>query len=216
MKYLLDITCIRPRYWYMCILLVCYFFFWLTTLSETFYRYKYFVLGGMSLAIFIFGDVVGSLHSEQAISFIIGVFISDIKNSEKAKKLYNSKWTVIILGLVSLSLLALKQVSFIRDLDGTYMWICLQICMKSAMALCVIVLSYQNARRFNNIMLTWIGTVSLEIYLVHYRVKDLLECEYQESFKIVLFIGLTIIGTFLLSKIDDIIIKSLKAQRRMD
>lgn len=54
----------------------------------------------------------------------------------------------------------------------------------------------------------------MEIYLVHYRVKDLFGCEYSESLKVVLFVGLTIIGMFLLSKIDGIIIRCLKVQRK--
>lgn len=85
--YLLDITCLVPRYWYFGVLLVGYFTFWICIINSKTYKYRYWILGVFSCAVFLIRD---ALYAEQAASFMVGVVISD--SYEHVKKTADKKY----------------------------------------------------------------------------------------------------------------------------
>lgn len=115
-SYFLDTVGIKPNYWYIGILTTSYFVFWIVILNQWMYHHRYWILSLVSATLLLFGD---ALHAEQAISFLIGVMISDLYT--KTKKLADRKSMIVITFAVGICLLALKQIPFVRGQEGTHL-----------------------------------------------------------------------------------------------
>ncbi len=189
--WLLDITCIAPHNWYLNIILLCYIVFFIVSFKNV-YRYRYVVLGVFSALLFFFGD---GLWAEQAISFILGVWISD--NRERVQKCIENNFILLGLFAVSGALLVLKQIPAIRAVDDTYIWYVIQLLMKTALALGIVGFTYRASKFFDNRFLAFIGGISLEIYLVHFKLLFILHNNMNVFMQIPLFIVCSIFGAWL-------------------
>lgn len=192
--YLLDITCLDPRYWYFGILLVGYFAFWLCILNDQMYKYRYWILGAFAIAVFFIRDAI---YAEQALSFMVGVFISD--KYERIKQWADKNLTLAITAVLGIALLAVKQIPLVRAYEDTYLWYLIQMCMKLSMAVFLIVLTYWLPRLFRNSFLTWCGALSMELYLVHYQMLYIYGLQLPVIVKIILFVGGTMVGAWILN-----------------
>ena len=114
----------------------------------------------------IFGS---DLEREQAISFALGVLMSEKKEKIIAciKKRYNM---IIVTGLsytVSFGFLFLKHTAYIRNLFGTVPYALIQIGIKVPLAIGIMMLICMLPNLFNSAPFKLLGRISFELYLVH-------------------------------------------------
>lgn len=183
-----------PYYWYLDFILFWYLIFYAVIRIPNLYRYRYIVLGIASILVFVIGCILNNgLRSEQAISFLIGVWVSD--NWDKAKTKLTKASALVLLLIISVILLVCKQVPFVRALEGSMEWQLIQLIMKVSASLVIIGLSYKFEVLVNNRMIGFIGGISYEIYLVHYQI---LWMPNTVNLGIIGFITITLIGAYLL------------------
>ena len=73
--WLLDITSIKPVYWYLQIILISHISFFICSLNNKLYKNRYYIWGFTGLLLFIFGG--GSDPSNQSLS--LPVYLYPIK-----------------------------------------------------------------------------------------------------------------------------------------
>jgi len=181
-SYLLDITCISPHYWYLQYQLLCYIVFYLLIKIPKAYNYRYIVLAFFSVGTFLFGT---SLQAEQAISFIIGVWISD--NKIKAKEKSNNFMfcgTMVVIGIV---FLIIKQLPMLRTFEGGFIWYSIQLMMKISLAVFLICISYKGYKIFSNKFMVFMGGISFEFYLIHMKFLWLLNSKINAEVAMIIF-----------------------------
>ena len=182
-----------PYYWFIDYILVWYAAFYIIAILPGLYARRYSALGIIGLVFFLLG---GGLRAEQAISFLLGVWISD--NTKRAEKVLTSKIMILCMAMVGAALLALKQVPIIRSYEDTHLWYALQISMKLPFALALIGITQKIQSLVNNSLISAIGIASYEFYLVHYRLLDLLR---NGVVGMVWFLALSLILSIALNKL---------------
>ena len=156
-----------PYYWYIDFMLRWHLVFYVVIRIPNLYSHRYSILGIVSLLVFIVGCAFNNeLRAEQAVSFFIGVWISDNYKAAKGKIIKNRMIAVLL--IVGIALLGCKQVPAIRVFENTAMWYGIQLMMKISVAIAFIGLIYKFSTVFKNSMLMNVGLVSYELYLVHY------------------------------------------------
>ena len=161
-----------PYYWYIDFMLFWYLAFYTVIRIPNLYSHRYSILGIASLVVFIAGCAFNNgLRAEQAISFLIGVWISD--NYEKAKEKITEGRMITVLLIIGVVLLGCKQMPAIRALENTVVWYGIQLMMKVSVAIAIIGLIFKFSAVFMNRMLMNVGLVSYELYLVHYQLLSL-------------------------------------------
>lgn len=161
-----------PTYWYISCILFWYFIFWIIIRIPNLYSYRYLILGISSIGVFIIAGVLNNgLWAEQACSFFLGVLISD--NYEKAKKKILNPSVIVALLFIGGFLLAFKQLSLIRELEGLMIWQGIQLMMKLSVAVALIGITYILRVIFNNRFIDVMGVLSFEVYLIHINILSL-------------------------------------------
>ncbi len=181
--YFLDLSCIRPVYWYLQEILLCYVIFFFCILTPKLYRYKYLILGGTSVLMFL---VSPGLMSEQAFAFLIGVAISDQK--EKARQFLTKKSVLGVIFCVSTGALLVKQLPMVRVWSDTWLYTFLQILIKTLMALVMIGGAGRVKNSMNNAFLGFMGKISYEIYLIHYGILLLFDLKQSVVLQMLFFL----------------------------
>lgn len=160
--YILDITGIRPEFWYFQHLYICYLTFYISMRWEKIRKYKYIILSASAVLLFVFGT---NLEAEQCVSFLVGVLISDY--SKYLKELFQKKRVLLIMMFISIGMLFLKQLEFVRFYEGTYISYIVNLLIKLPAALYVIGLVYKCRYVFTNKLFLLFNDMSLEYYVIH-------------------------------------------------
>lgn len=191
-----------PYYWYLDFILFWYIIFYLIIKVPRLYTKRYWILGIAGIVIFI---TCSGLRAEQAISFLIGIWISD--NYEKARKTFTNNGVLVILMITGIVFLMMKQIPTIRIQGGeTLLWKSIQFVMKLSFAMAFIGLAYRFRMLFNNGFIVFAGKISYELYLVHYRLLSL----PQKGIRgMCAFLGLSIVGAWIINKISSYIKKKV-------
>lgn len=193
------------QYWYLTFILLWYVVFYLIIKIRVLNKYKYLILCITSVCVFVFSNY--SLWVEQAISFTVGVFISD--NLRKSKDIITNKFSVVLFFLVGSVLLALKQLPGFREMEDSLLWYLIQLIMKMSYALFTIGIIYVLQKLCKSTFFYLSGLISYELYLVHYSMLPYLNGNY---IKIVLFILFSYGLAFLLNKITTFVYDYTKAK----
>ena len=193
-----------PYYWYIPFMFFWYVVFYFIAIIPFLYQHESFIFAVVSLFVFLFGN---SLQSEQAVSFLIGILISNYDfKTITCKKRY-----LFLFLLVGIFLIGLKQLPVLRSIEGSYIWLVLQLIMKVSLALFFIGISYKWQRIFNSTAVYLTGVISYEFYLVHYRLLNLPTKGLVGMF---LFIITTFLVSSLLYKLTDIVMKFYKSNNK--
>lgn len=146
-----------------------------------------------------------SLFGAQVFSFTAGVAITKRNNNEVSNKKY--LLTSCILLVIALSLLALKQFSFMRE--ANYIMFNLNqslFNLLSALGVCIIAFLFLRLKTIKIFKIP--GKISYELYLVHtiliFMIKDL------TIPNIIIYLSISFAGTFLLNWVGSLIIKRIK------
>lgn len=183
------------RYWYLSYLFLWYTLFLISKRYLPQYT-EYILLLTAICTFFLFTNI----RAEQCLSFVSGVI-----SSSRCKFLkYNlSKFVkiAIFLSLFGIAMLAIKQLHGVRILgeESLLMKIC-QLGIKLPIAISVIMLysAYESKINFKN-LLCIIGTISLEIYLVH---MPLIEYSKYSTSKLFFTLMLIILIVYILNKLS--------------
>ncbi len=151
---------IIPYGWYMQFLFVWYIGYFIAGVLTDYFPCKtgkYLVLGVISVAAFLLPK---QLYAEQAISFLLGVLISDFCLQ---KKTYPRK-TVMICGLLLYGLLLIVKM-FVKEpyILDTAIW----LITKVVLAIWLIYITFYLQKFFNQAYLAELGALSYAFYLVH-------------------------------------------------
>lgn len=164
--FLLDITCIKTKAWFLHYLLILYVCYWL--INRFTHKREIKVVCWVIIAVLtlIFGS---DLEREQAISFALGILMSEEK--EKIIICLEKRNTMIMVtGLsftVSFVFLFLKHMAFIRSLFGTVPYALIQIGIKVPLAIGITMLICMLPNFFISAPFRLLGKISFELYLVH-------------------------------------------------
>lgn len=199
-----NITFIKTDYWFVGYLFKWYFIYWLVV--NYLYKYRWIVFILFSLFSFAF---LSPLESEQSLSFIAGVFLSEHKESilsTKNKSLFHS---ALILFVLATTALAIKQLPIIRNNDIALRFV--QLLIKLPYAWCIIVfLRFISWLRLNPVLVS-IAPITYELYLVHMALLDLIDKSSTARVMIstTLFIVLSIVLALVFKKINQLYINRL-------
>ena len=190
-----------PYYWYLDFMFFQYLVFYLIIAIPKLYTKRYLVLCVVSVVTFVWCSCTGNgLRAEQAISFLVGVWISD--NYEKAKKWLLNPMILMTLLISGTLLLATKQIPAVRMQEGKILWQGIQVVMKVSFAMAFIGEAYRFRKLLNNGFITFVGGISYELYLVHFRILSLPQ---KGVFGMCIFLGLSLVGAWGVNKISSYI-----------
>lgn len=121
MQYLTRTKMEIPYYWYLVFMFFQYLVFYLIISIPMLYTKRYLVLCVVSTVTFISCSCTANgLRAEQAISFLVGVWVSD--NYAKAKRWLLNPMILLTLMIGGTLLLATKQIPAIRMHEGEILW----------------------------------------------------------------------------------------------
>lgn len=205
-----NITLIKPIPWYLQYLLLWYVIFYITHRFTLIQKYENIVYILAALCIFLFW---GDLQAEQSVTFILGIMISrylSVIMRLSKKRMFILVASMAILAILSLSI---KQIPIVREnFSNKILFHCIQLCLKTSLALTVIFGLQYVTKILNNQFLALTGKISYEIYLVHLWVIPAILAYYPVKniyTHICLFLLLTYIISFLFNKLNKELIMKL-------
>lgn len=192
-------TVIIPYYWYLDFIFLWYVVFYAVIKIPNLYDHRYLVLGIVSISVFIIGCVLNNgLRAEQAISFLLGVWLSD--NYEKIKSKVTSTYVIAAFLILSIALLSCKQIPTVRMLEDSVVWQGIQLVMKVSAAISIIALIYRIKVMFINGTIYFVGSISYELYLVHFQILGLLN---NGIIGIIAFATISLLGSWTIFKLTE-------------
>lgn len=171
--YFSIVNCSHSSFWYIDYLVRCYIAFYI---SNKLLNGKYKLLLLLLFAIYSF-LCLSSLCAEQAFSFLVGVIVSERKRVIDCVPFRKVCFYNSFLLLLGIGCLALKQLSFMRDLSNTHWFLLCELGIKLPLGISFMTLLYLMRNMVNSQVIVMFGTISLELYLIHiwlvkYIVKD--------------------------------------------
>ena len=167
--YLLDISGYKTTLWFVGYILRWYIAFYV--IYRFFYKYRLFLLVAVSV-IFLFSDQLN--WSQQAFSFVVGIFISEY-DSVKTKLYVRRNVISMIMLVIGIFFLGLKQIPIVRNYDTMLTRTILELFIKLPIALVVTCQLYNIHVITKNRFLLFIGNISYELYMVHMFLRPYFE-----------------------------------------
>jgi len=193
-EFLLDITFINSSFWYMSFLIYNYAIFYFTHSCKFIKKYKYIILIIFNIIIFV---SCPNIMAEQSLSFLTGIIISDYKNSFLSltnKNNFNNY--IFILLVISIIILLLKQLPSYRNFESegeNLITKTVQLILKYSSAMFIVLASSSIFKTqcgifsilrnylYSNRFLVFCSKISLELYLIHFTLKFMLDKNNQIS-----------------------------------
>lgn len=158
---LLFVKMLHPYSWYLQYLLICYALFYFVMRFVPEKRTRYLIWGAASMCSFVF---CSNLQGEQAISFLAGLFAAE-HMKESGQIAFTKKHLALggFLLMVSVVLLAVKQLPFARIYDHVYTLF--NLLLKSSCAAGLLLIS--GVKPVFKTSICWFGQLSYALYLIH-------------------------------------------------
>lgn len=201
---------IDSPFWYISFLFYNYILFYVCHKYEFLYKYRFAIFLVFALILFAFDT---RIRAEQCLCFVTGMWISDYKNLV-CKSLSNKKTvlcTIILLSCISASALFLKQMPTFRgQMEHVRLFQnIMELLIKYPFAIATIVIlttnifdKVQRSMLIGNRFLGYCSKISLELYIIHFSLRDILNKEYQ-VFSILTFLGLSFVLSILLYRLKN-------------
>ena len=208
---------IDSPFWYISFLFYNYILFYVCHKYKFLYKYRFAIFHVFAFILFAFDT---RIRAEQCLSFVTGMWISDYKNLV-CKSLSNKKTvlcTIILLSCISASALFLKQMPTFRgQMEHVRLFQnIMELLIKYPFAIATIVIlttnifdKVQRSLLIGNRFLGYCSKISLELYIIHFSLRDILNKEYQ-VFSILTFLGLSFVLSILLYRLKNHIILWIK------
>lgn len=192
LDFVLDITCLNTYYWYVSYNVLWYILFYFVMRISLLQKHKIIVLITFAVLSFIIFCNISPIRAEQSLSFPLGVILAEIKLQNKDLKLFNISYSVIFL-FIGVAFLAIKQLSFIRS-SPVYIFCTVELIVKLFIGAGSIGVIYFVLKYLKLKPLYWLGTISYELYLVHYFVFEHVE---NNLYGMIIFVIVSLAGAFL-------------------
>ena len=161
LKDLFFLQPLNPLGWYLQYLLFCYILFYFITKTIDCVKYRFVIWSFLAILSFV---LCQNLQAEQAISFLSGLLIAELRYNDSLH--YNGN--IVLLGILliglSLGLLAVKQVHMIREANH-YLITLLNLLLKSGAAAGILCITSEWMLLKN--VISWFGRLSYSLYLIH-------------------------------------------------
>lgn len=230
----LGITLMNSNAWYIITIAIFYIVFNFTFKYSRNEDKAFKIMGIFSIVYLIAGIVLGHgffwLQGEwwYNTSFLLFIGMYTAKNEEKVisfiKKRYSTLFAISIVGTIILTIIAIivtATLSYYRPglVGRGYSIICLLFETLSTMFFVSFILILTMKVKINNKILDFLGTIALEIYLVHRFFLVALNSQYITISNNILYLAIvyicTIITAIILHQFDRIIIKSIQGRKRI-
>lgn len=189
---------VKSVYWFVGFIMQWYVVYWFAI--NYYYKFRWLVFGGFSIFTLIF---LPPLQIEQAISFPIGIWLSEKKAcmSEKSSKCIFS--LACFLCTVSTLALGCKQIELVRYHMEYVPYIDLLI--KLPYAFTLILILHPLRILTNHRLLVFVGTITYELYLVHMQCLKMIDTNSPTTTIIstLLFIVVSFVGACILKRINN-------------
>ena len=200
--YLLDITYIHSYYsyyWFIEFLIYNYAVYWIAQRFFPKHLLLVFLLSGI-----FFLNVLMQIEAEQAFSFVAGVWAS--QHIERIREMEARKVVAftIVCFLFGLFFLLLKEIPSVHSYKGTLPYNYILLCIKLPMAVSVLVFPLLMPILLRSRILYLSGISSLEIYLVHLALIDMIDMNYLNLFY---YVCLTVVLTYLFYQVNQFILR---------
>lgn len=201
---------IDSPFWYISFLFYNYILFYVCHKYKFLYKYRFAIFLVFAFILFAFDT---RIRAEQCLSFVTGMWISDYKNLV-CKFLSNKKTvlcTIILLSCISASALLLKQMPTFRgQMEHVRLFQnVMELLIKYPFAIATIVIlttnifnKVQRSLLIDNRFLGYCSKISLELYIIHFSLRVMLNKEYQ-VFSILTFLGLSFVLSILLYRLKN-------------
>lgn len=170
--FFLDILCIKPLYsfgWYLSYLMLWYVVFFI--LNQINLKNSIGIMLIISACVFVFSR---SLVAEQAVSFVLGVYISINKDKFGLKASLKNGILLLACGIM---MLAIKQIPVVRE-SPDLIYKAVQLSLKALIAMAFIILSFQVGKFISLESFQRLGLISFELYLIHGIVLGVVKITY--------------------------------------
>ena len=201
---------IDSPFWYISFLFYNYILFYVCHKYEFLYKYRFAIFLVFALILFAFDT---RIRAEQCLCFVTGMWISDYK--KMVYKFLSNKntvlCTIILLFGISVSALFLKQMPTFRgQMEHVRLFQnIIELLIKYPFAIATIVVfttnifdRIQRSLLIGNRFLGFCSKISLELYIIHFSLLDILNKEYQ-VFSILTFLGLSFVLSILLYRLKN-------------
>ncbi len=162
-----NVLFVKTDYWFVGYIIKWYIIFWIAT--RFCYNYRWIVFIVFSIVSFVF---FSPLESEQSLSFIFGVFLSEKKNILLTKKEKKLDFLAIVLFVFASLALLVKQAPVIRHND--LLMRCVQLMIKLPYAISILVLLRRIRLLRMNPVFLFLAPFTYELYLIHMLFLDLI------------------------------------------
>lgn len=205
LDFILDLLCLKTSYWYISFLIYNYILYWVCCLLRVSLKVRYLLFMLFAIGLILFDN---RIRAEQSLSFVTGMFIADYKMV--AMKLISTKnnrviWAIFVLASCTLTI---KQISIVRSImeNITILNNMMELCIKYGFAIIIIALINVVATRNlhllrNSGFLQFCSGASLEIYLVHFSLRFMIDKE-QQTVSLILFLLLTFSISYIFNRIN--------------
>ena len=192
LDFVLDITCLNTYYWYVSYNVLWYILFYIVMRIGFLSRYKTVVFLMFAIISFIVFCNISPIRAEQSLSFPIGVIFAELKLKDKEIKIFRLPHSIVIV-FIGVLFLAFKQLSFIRN-SPVYLFYTVELIVKLFIAVGSIGIIFFVLKFISLKPLTWLGTISYELYLVHYFVFEHVD---NNLYGMIIFVVASLAGAFL-------------------
>lgn len=209
-QFLLDILLLKPSFWFIGFLTFNYLLFFLCFKFKWLYKWKYIIFFIAGILLLLFDS---RIRAEQIFSFPFGIFIAEHYQQVK-ESIKNIFYCAIALFLISSLFLLFKQFPDIRDIlnKNALLFKLYELIYKFGYAVCFIVFLKYIPSKINiflgNNFLLFCSTISLELYLVHFSLRHLIDPNRTSS--IFIFLIRSFFLSFILHKFNNSIIKRIR------
>lgn len=186
--FVLDVCFINSSFWFIAYLVRWYLIYWLVMKFMPSWRFPLFIVAGL-----IFLNVFQQIEAEQSFSFVCGVWASD--SIERLRQWSTARCVKVALGcfLLGFVFLMLKEIPAVHAYKGTLVYNYILLFIKLPMAVFIIVTPLLLPCMMKSRILYLCGITSLEVYLVHLALLDLV---HHGALFTLLFVVLTVAGTY--------------------
>ena len=144
------------------------------------------------------------IEAEQAFSFVAGVWASQYIERLRGVEARKVIAFTIASFLFGLFFLLLKEIPSVHSYKGTLLYNYILLCIKMPMAISLIVLPLFIPILLHFRLLYLAGISSLEIYLVHLSMLDMIDMNYLNLFY---YVCLTVLLTYLFYQVNQFILR---------
>lgn len=163
-----NITLYQCPFWFIKYIILWYLLFWVVSQFVPRYRRQIIIFLGFGLLF-----VTSGVRGEQALSFPLGLLLSEMKMRLEFNKLNIPRVFLLGLLIIGIAFLSLKQTHWYRAIESDVLINLLNLPIKLGLGLFLIFAISKISCLYNNKFLMFTGLISYELYMVHYPFRGL-------------------------------------------